>query len=47
MPVEVCNPLGFLPEQPKNIPKEVVPTLAVAAGLAVKCPSPCCSSQIT
>lgn len=33
--VEVTNPFSFLPDQ-KNIPKEVLPTLAVAAGLALR-----------
>jgi type IV pilus assembly protein PilM len=36
VPVEVCNPLAFLPDAPKNIPKEVVPALAVASGLALR-----------
>ena len=36
VPVEVCNPLSFLPEQPKNIPKDVLPSLAVATGLALR-----------
>jgi len=36
VPVEVCNPLSFLPEQTKNIPREVLPSLAVATGLALR-----------
>jgi len=36
VPVEVTNPLAFLAEQPKNIPKDVLPALAVAAGLALR-----------
>jgi type IV pilus assembly protein PilM len=36
VPVEIINPLAFLPEQPKNIPKDVLPSLAVAAGLALR-----------
>ncbi|HNW43328.1 MAG TPA: type IV pilus assembly protein PilM [Elusimicrobiales bacterium] len=36
VPVEVANPLAFLSEQPKNIPKDVLPALAVAAGLALR-----------
>lgn len=36
VPVEVCNPLAFLPEQPKNLPKDLLPALAVAAGLALR-----------
>ena len=35
VPVEVSNPFSFLPEQ-KNVPKEILPTLAVAAGLALR-----------
>ncbi len=36
VPVEVINPLAFLPEAPKNMPKDVLPALAVAAGLALR-----------
>lgn len=36
VPVEITNPLAFLAEQPKNIPKDVLPSLAVAAGLALR-----------
>ena len=36
VPVEVANPLGFLEEPPKNVPKDVLPALAVAAGLALR-----------
>ncbi len=36
VPVEVANPLSFLPEPPKNMPKDVAPALAVAAGLALR-----------
>jgi len=36
VPVEIVNPLSFLPERPKNIPKDVLPALAVAAGLALR-----------
>lgn len=35
VPVEVVNPFSFLPET-KNIPREVLPSLAVAAGLALR-----------
>ncbi len=35
VPVEITNPFSFLPEQ-KNIPKDILPTLAVAAGLALR-----------
>lgn len=36
VPVEVINPLAFLPEVPKNMPRDVLPSLAVAAGLALR-----------
>ncbi len=36
VPVEVVNPMAFLSEQPKNIPRDVLPALAVAAGLALR-----------
>ncbi len=36
VPVEVSNPLAFLPEAPKNMPKDVLPALAVATGLALR-----------
>jgi len=36
VPVEVANPLAFLQEPPKNMPKDVAPALAVAAGLALR-----------
>lgn len=36
VPVEVANPLAFLPEAPKNMPKDVLPALAVATGLALR-----------
>jgi type IV pilus assembly protein PilM len=36
VPVEIADPLGFLAEQPKNMPKDVLPALAVAAGLALR-----------
>jgi type IV pilus assembly protein PilM len=36
VPVEVMNPLAFLPEVPKNLPKDVLPALAVASGLALR-----------
>jgi len=36
VPVELANPLAFLPETPKNMPKDVLPALAVAAGLALR-----------
>jgi type IV pilus assembly protein PilM len=35
VPVEITNPFSFLPEQ-KNVPKDVLPSLAVAAGLALR-----------
>ncbi len=35
VPVEVVNPFSFLPEQ-VNVPKDVLPTLAVATGLALR-----------
>ena len=36
VPVELANPLAFLAEAPKNMPKDVLPSLAVAAGLALR-----------
>lgn len=36
VPVEVVNPLSFMPEVPKNMPKDVLPALAVASGLALR-----------
>ncbi len=36
VPVEITNPMAFLSEQPKNIPKDVLPSLAVATGLALR-----------
>jgi len=36
VPVELANPLAFLPEIPKNMPKDVLPALSVAAGLALR-----------
>lgn len=36
VPVDIANPAGFLKDPPKNIPKDVLPTLAVAAGLALR-----------
>jgi type IV pilus assembly protein PilM len=36
VPVELANPLAFLPEAPKNLPKDVLPALAVASGLALR-----------
>lgn len=36
VPVEIVNPLAFLAEVPKNMPKDVLPALAVAAGLALR-----------
>jgi len=36
VPVEIVNPLSFLPEMPKNMPKDVLPALAVATGLALR-----------
>jgi type IV pilus assembly protein PilM len=36
VPVEVMNPLAFLAETPKNMPKDVLPALAVASGLALR-----------
>lgn len=36
VPVETVNPLSFLPEVPKNMPKDVLPALAVATGLALR-----------
>jgi Tfp pilus assembly PilM family ATPase len=35
VPVEVANPFSFLPDY-GNVPKEVLPSLAVAAGLALR-----------
>ncbi len=36
VPVELSNPLAFLQEAPKNVPKDVLPALAVATGLALR-----------
>lgn len=36
VPVEIVNPLAPLAEQAKNIPKDVLPALAVATGLALR-----------
>ncbi|MCK4935392.1 MAG: type IV pilus assembly protein PilM [Elusimicrobiales bacterium] len=36
VPVEILNPLAPLAEQTKNIPKDVLPALAVATGLALR-----------
>jgi len=36
VPVEIINPFSFLPEQPKNIPQDILPSLAVASGLALR-----------
>jgi len=36
VPVEIMNPLAFLPETPKNMPKDILPSLAVASGLALR-----------
>jgi type IV pilus assembly protein PilM len=36
VPVEIVNPLAFLPEIPKNMPKDVLPALTVATGLALR-----------
>ena len=36
VPVEIVNPLSFLPDAQKNIPKDVLPALSVAAGLALR-----------
>ena len=36
VPCELVNPLAFLPDAPKNIPKDVLPSLAVAVGLALR-----------
>lgn len=36
VPVEVVNPLAFLPDVPKNMPKDVLPALSVATGLALR-----------
>ncbi|MBU2573773.1 MAG: pilus assembly protein PilM [Elusimicrobia bacterium] len=35
VPVEIINPFSFLPET-KNVPREILPSLAVAAGLALR-----------
>ena len=35
VPVEVTNPFSFLPEQ-NDVPKDILPSLAVAAGLALR-----------
>jgi Tfp pilus assembly PilM family ATPase len=35
VPVEIANPFAFLPER-GNVPKDVLPSLAVAAGLALR-----------
>jgi type IV pilus assembly protein PilM len=35
VPVEITNPFAFLPER-GNVPKDVLPSLAVAAGLALR-----------
>ncbi|HAF94561.1 MAG: hypothetical protein A2X34_00750 [Elusimicrobia bacterium GWC2_51_8] len=36
VPVEVANPFAFLGEQARNVPADVLPTLAVASGLALR-----------
>lgn len=36
VPVEILNPFSFLNGAEKNIPKDVLPSLAVAAGLAIR-----------
>ncbi|MCX5791821.1 MAG: type IV pilus assembly protein PilM [Elusimicrobia bacterium] len=36
VPAEIANPMAFLAEPPKNIPRDVLPSLAVAAGLALR-----------
>lgn len=36
VPVEVLNPLSFLKEQGADVPKDVLPSLSVAAGLALR-----------
>ncbi|MBU2530342.1 MAG: type IV pilus assembly protein PilM [Elusimicrobia bacterium] len=36
VPVEILNPLSSLGEETKNIPKDVLPALAVATGLALR-----------
>lgn len=36
VPVEIINPLAFLADPPKNVPKDVLPALAVATGLALR-----------
>lgn len=36
VPVEILNPLAPLAEQIKNIPKDILPALAVATGLALR-----------
>ena len=35
VPVEIVNPFAFLPES-GNIPKDILPSLAVATGLALR-----------
>ena len=36
VPVEILNPLAPLGEEAKNIPKDVLPAIAVATGLALR-----------
>ncbi|MFH1619146.1 MAG: type IV pilus assembly protein PilM, partial [bacterium] len=36
VPVEIMNPISFMENQGKDIPKEILPTLAVATGLALR-----------
>jgi len=36
VPVTVLDPFAFLAEPPADIPKEVLPALGVAAGLALR-----------
>jgi len=36
VPVEIVNPLSFLSETPQNMPKDILPALAVATGLALR-----------
>jgi type IV pilus assembly protein PilM len=36
VPVEIANPVAFLKDPPKNIPKDILPALSVAAGLALR-----------
>jgi len=36
VPVEIINPFSFLTDQPKNIPPDIMPSLAVASGLALR-----------